>query len=638
MSINRKFILGISSLICLFAILVVAYQSVTNIENVTLQAQEQQSGANQDITRLLNTTNDIMLDRVKSSMALLKERSLALGKAQLGSRVTVANRQAPDLLFGQASQANQYELVDQLTQVMGGTATLFARDGDQFVRVSTNVKKDGQRSIGTVLAPTGKAMRAINTGQPFYGEVDILGKPYIAGYEPIFDGNNVIGIWYVGYSADMQSIAEAIQESRILQQGFVALYDAKDQMRMHSSHVSDQTVQQALQDSAAWHVKKAEFAPWGYQIVTAYSNAEVSEQIWAQSLRSAGLILVSGLVLILFNSWLVNRIVGKPLAVFVQAIEDIAQGEGDLTQRFAITTQDELGKMAHGFNLLLSRIQQTIKEARQAANEVASSTERLLGLASQSHHASAEQTKETEQVAAASHELSLSAQEVARNTADAEVFARQANDDVRQVGDTLSQTVANIRRQAHDIEASSAAVGELVDAGNQISRVLAVIREIAEQTNLLALNASIEAARAGAHGRGFAVVADEVRSLASRTQSSTEEIRGMIERIQHSGQRASAQMNSNQQAARDNATQAQTADEVLKTVLTAVDRISQLNIEIASSVEQQRLVAADVSKNVDHIRQSSSENLAYSSETTQACESLAQLAQQLSDQLKHYKV
>lgn len=168
--------------------------------------------------------------------------------------------------------------------------------------------------------------------------------------------------------------------------------------------------------------------------MTAYSNAEVSEQIWAQSLRSAGLILVSGLVLILFNSWLVNRIVGKPLAVFVQAIEDIAQGEGDLTQRFAITTQDELGKMAHGFNLLLSRIQQTIKEARQAANEVASSTERLLGLASQSHHASAEQTKETEQVAAASHELSLSAQEVARNTADAEVFARQANDDVRQVG------------------------------------------------------------------------------------------------------------------------------------------------------------------------------------------------------------
>lgn len=638
MSINRKFMLSISTLIGVLAVILVGFAIKTSIDSVNQDATRQMNQATQDITRLLSTTNDIMLQRVASSMKLLKDRSLKVGPPTLGAEQSLAGRRVPALYFGAQSQFNRFELVDGLTDIMGGTATLFARDGDDYVRISTNVKKDGQRAIGTILSPTGKAMQAIKNGNSYYGMVDILGKPYISAYEPIVSNNRTIGIWYVGYPADMSIILQAVTQARILQQGFVALYDGTGQLRMHSDRVTESSVKSAMNNPDQWFITRTTFTPWRYEIITAYPHAEISAMVRDISTKSVGAVILVGAILIAFIAWMINRIVGRPLATYVNAIKNLADGEGDFTKRFEQHSNDEIGSMATGFNRLLDRVHTSIKQSKIAADEVNHSANKLSDLAAQSLSASQSQNKDTEQVAAASHQMSISAQDIAQNTNDAEHHANQANSEVRRVGDTITQTIHSIQHQSDTIHNSSSVVQELVDASHSISNVLSVINDIADQTNLLALNAAIEAARAGEQGRGFAVVADEVRLLASRTQKSTEEIRDMVERLQRSGKQASEQMGLSSKIAQENVQQAQVADDVLKSVLSSMDHISRLNAEIASAVNQQRDVAEDVSKNINQVREASDNNLRFNSETQSACRQLSQLAQDLHRQLSHYKV
>jgi hypothetical protein len=138
---------------------------------------------------------------VKAAMALLKTKATLLGAPSVKGEEAVAGKNVPALYFGETKMNNNFALIDEVQKEKGGTATVFVKSGDDFVRVATNVKKDdGSRAIGTVLDPKGKAIAAISKGETFYGEVPILGKPYITGYEPIRDAsNNIIGVYYVGY-------------------------------------------------------------------------------------------------------------------------------------------------------------------------------------------------------------------------------------------------------------------------------------------------------------------------------------------------------------------------------------------------------------------------------------------------------
>jgi hypothetical protein len=139
--------------------------------------------------------------KVKTAMDLLQSMTGKLGPPKIEGSDAVAGQKAPAIYFGSTEMNNNFDLVDAVVKQAGGTATIFVKSGDDFVRVATNVKKDdGSRAIGTLLDPKGKAIASIQKGTAFYGEVDILGKPYITGYEPIRDASkNVIGIYYVGY-------------------------------------------------------------------------------------------------------------------------------------------------------------------------------------------------------------------------------------------------------------------------------------------------------------------------------------------------------------------------------------------------------------------------------------------------------
>ena len=141
------------------------------------------------------------MDKVKTSMATLKEMTAKLGEPKIDGRVPVAGQDVPALYFGKTLMNNFFELVDAVANVNGGTATLFVKSGDEYVRVATNVKKDdGSRAIGTALDPKGPAIAMIKTGVAYYGDATILGNPYVTGYEPIKDASGaVIGIYYVGY-------------------------------------------------------------------------------------------------------------------------------------------------------------------------------------------------------------------------------------------------------------------------------------------------------------------------------------------------------------------------------------------------------------------------------------------------------
>ncbi|MBV8651103.1 MAG: Cache 3/Cache 2 fusion domain-containing protein [Alphaproteobacteria bacterium] len=138
---------------------------------------------------------------VQAAMQLLKSKATTLGAPSVKGEEAVAGKPAPALYFGETKMNNNFTVVDEVQKEKGGTATLFVKSGDEFIRVATNVKKDdGSRAIGTVLDPTGKAIAAIAKGQSYFGEADILGKPYITGYEPIRSAaNDVIGVYYVGY-------------------------------------------------------------------------------------------------------------------------------------------------------------------------------------------------------------------------------------------------------------------------------------------------------------------------------------------------------------------------------------------------------------------------------------------------------
>src|SRR6266852_9900370 len=137
---------------------------------------------------------------VQAAMQLLKSKAATLGAPNVNGEEAVAGKIVPALHFGATKMNNNFMLVDEVTKEVGGTATIFVKSGDEFVRVATNVKKDdGSRATGTILDPNGKAIEAIKKNEAYYGEANILGKPYITGYEPIRDAaNKVLGIYYVG--------------------------------------------------------------------------------------------------------------------------------------------------------------------------------------------------------------------------------------------------------------------------------------------------------------------------------------------------------------------------------------------------------------------------------------------------------
>lgn len=640
MTLAKKFALAVTAAIAGLALLFAIVTTVTSSNRLSAQANADADQLQREIVRLIRLTDNLLANQVVAAMNVLRQEANELGTARVGNTVTVGSRSVPDLLFGNNAQANNYALVDRVADVIGGTATIFVRQGNEYVRISTNVMNNGtgQRATGTVLDPSGEAIRAINRGESFYGMVDILGEPFLTGYEPILnDQNQVIGILYAGFSADMTELNDMIANRRLLQSGFVALRDANGVIRTHSRHVTTEQVTAALSpNQTAWQVSSRTFAPWGYEIVTAFPERELSALIRGEVRNSLIAIAAEGIVMLAILLVLLHRIISKRLAATVDRLDDIA--DGDLNVRLDSRSKDELGDMARGFNRMLERLQGTMLDISSGASQLAAAAEELSTVSVDSNNAIAAQTSETEQVATAMNQMSATVTEVAKSTEQAAVAAKDAQQEAQSGSAVVRETITSIESLADDVERAASVINELSIASNDISQVLDVIQTIAEQTNLLALNAAIEAARAGEHGRGFAVVADEVRSLASRTQQSTEEIHAMIERIQSESSRAVAVMQNGQKTAELSVRNAQSSRESLKAILAAVDSINALNTEVASAAEEQSAVAEEISRNITNIRDAAEQNSQNSDQSMRSSEELAKLATMLQQRISYFKV
>lgn len=315
-----------------------------------------------------------------------------------------------------------------------------------------------------------------------------------------------------------------------------------------------------------------------------------------------------------------------------------AMAAGDFTRNISLDGKDEFAWMAWKCNTVVKNLTSMVRDIVKDAEQVAAAAEELSTITEQSRQRVFNQNQQTEQVASAMTEMSATVHEVARNASRAAEAAQDADEQAKNGTAVVRQTIQSINGLAAEVERTSEAINKLKEDSVAIGAVLDVIRGIAEQTNLLALNAAIEAARAGEQGRGFAVVADEVRTLASRTQQSTQEIQGMIERLQTGANQAVSAMLQGKGAAKTSVDQAINAGESLEIINRFIDTIKDMNTQIAAAAEEQSVTAEEINRNVVNISGISHETAEGSEQTAAASEELARLASHLQEQVGCFKI
>ncbi|GBE10762.1 methyl-accepting chemotaxis protein McpS [bacterium BMS3Abin12] len=346
--------------------------------------------------------------------------------------------------------------------------------------------------------------------------------------------------------------------------------------------------------------------------------------------------LVAGAIVALANYSLLNVILLRKLRKLAVAANAISGG--DVRRRCEIESNDLIGEIVGSFNRMGENLCGVIGQIMNSTAQLASATEQMSVVIERSGEGLKLQQHETDQVATAINEMSATAQEVARNTAQAAQAAQQADVETRNGKLVATEAITAIDALAGAVGKASGVIHELESESGNIGVVLDVIRGIAEQTNLLALNAAIEAARAGEQGRGFAVVADEVRTLASRTQKSTQEIQEMIERLQAGADNAVHVMDQAGGMAKSGQDQVEKAAESLASIAVAVATINDMNTQVASAAEEQSAVTEEIHRNVVAISQVSTETADGARQSATASQQLARLAAELQELVSQFKM
>lgn len=350
------------------------------------------------------------------------------------------------------------------------------------------------------------------------------------------------------------------------------------------------------------------------------------------------LILMLLILLSMVMAIIYRQSIGSRLNNIGAALREIASGEGDLTRRLDAKGHDEASLIAQGFNEFVDKLEGTIKEIKQAACTLSSTSGELSDITNSVNSAILQQDGQTEQIAAAITQFSVSAKQISGHAGSAAETTNKTNDITSEGKQIVTRSMQATDLLASDVRKAAEVLGRLQQDSDRITGVLDVIKGIAEQTNLLALNAAIEAARAGEQGRGFAVVADEVRTLAARTQESTTEIQEMTDRLRSATEEAVSVMGSNLTQADQSVSLSRDVQGSLEQISGSMSDINSMNAHVATAAREQNIVVDTIHNNINDIASLSAATAQGAEKTKTHVENLNKIVTKISSFTDQFKV
>lgn len=477
----------------------------------------------------------------------------------------------------------------------------------------------GQLSQQQAQAAAAKAIQSLRyEGNDYFWINDLTPTMVMHPIKPQLNGQNLSQI---ADPSGKKLFVEMVQVAKQQQAGFVPYLWPKPGLETPVEKVS--------------YIKA--FKPWGWIIGTGVYVDDVQAQVW-QAISKVLITVVIALAFMLACATLISRSIAKPCRETLEALTEIASGDGDLSKKLPEQGNDELSHIAAAFNRFIHKLEHIIRDIKPVTDNITQAAISLNAVAQNGASQSQQQQQAVDTVASAMTELHASNQEVANSAQHAAHAATLASEQGQQGSEVIELAASYMQSLSERLTETDNNIKLLASDTQQVGAVLEVIRGVAEQTNLLALNAAIEAARAGEQGRGFAVVADEVRTLATRTQSSTDEIELIIQKLQNQAAQVSQSMTQTQQQSQQTLEQASNAKLALQEIDTQVNAIVALNQQIAEASSQQTLATNEISQNLTQIADHGNQSALEAQKLAQASERLMENGHQLSSGISTFKV
>ncbi len=572
---------------------------------------------------------------------------------------------APTLRVGGRAVNLDVSGVDRFAESTGGVAALFARTGDDFVRVTNSVKNEkGARVLGTKLGSNHPGYARLLAGEPYVGKAYLFGRDYVTHYRPVkgVDGQ-VVAISFVGLDVTdgLKNFKERVAQMKLGESGYVFVIDAspgsdRGTALVYPGNAGDNMLASAAQaDIAAMLdgkdgvrryvdpetqrelvVSYNTYPDWNWMIASRVS----ADQIDAGARSSRNMMLVAALLIVLPIGALIYAAatiwVARPLHQAIEVTGRLA--EGDLAVSVVADSQDEIGRLLKSIDAMKQNLVGIVRQVHSSADEVSSAATELSASAESIAQGSQRQSEAAGSAARAVEEGSTTIATVAHTAAGVQTLSRASMESSARGNDSLMKMVSELERAGGSVRQIATTVGEFINSAATIAAITRQVKEIAEQTNLLALNAAIEAARAGEQGRGFAVVADEVRRLAEKSARSAGEIDAVTSTLSDKSRAVEVAIDQGRQSIDSSRGLMQGVVVILSDASKAVLEASQGAERIAGMVKQQAAASAEASSAAAGIARMAEESSGAIQQTAVAAEHMEHLAHALQNSVSRFRL